>query len=39
MTDPDKAKSKRVGDAMMTMIKLDIAQLVMAAAGKRNSAE
>ena len=34
MTDPDKAKAKRVGDAMMTMIKLDIAQHERAAAGK-----
>ena len=33
MTDPDKAKAKRVGDAMMKMIKLDIAQLEKASAG------
>ena len=32
--DPDRAKAKRVGDAMMTMIKLDIAQLERAAAGQ-----
>lgn len=31
MTDPDRAKAKRVGEAMMTMIKLDIAQLETAA--------
>lgn len=31
MTGPDKARAKRVGDAMMTMIKLDIAQLERAA--------
>lgn len=34
MTDPDRAKAKRVGDAMMTMVKLDTAQLERAAAGK-----
>ena len=33
MTDPDKAKAKRVGDAMMKMIGLDISQLEKAAAG------
>jgi hypothetical protein len=27
MADPDKARSKRVSDAMMQMIKLDIAAL------------
>lgn len=34
MTSPDKAKAKRVGDVMMTMIKLDIGQLERAASGK-----
>ncbi len=32
LSDPDVAKSKRVMDAMMTMIKLDVAQLEAAAA-------
>ena len=34
MADPDRAKSKRATDAMMTMIKLDIAALEAAYAGK-----
>lgn len=34
MADPDKAKAKRVGDAMMKMVKLDIAALEAAAKGK-----
>jgi hypothetical protein len=33
MIDPDRAKAKRVGDAMLKMIKLDIAQLKAAAEG------
>jgi len=32
MADPDKAKAKRVGEAMMKMVKLDIAELERAAA-------
>ncbi len=35
MTDPDKAKAKRVGDAMLKMIKLDIAKLETAAEGAK----
>lgn len=31
MSDPDRAKAKRVGDAMMKMVKLDIAVLEAAA--------
>jgi predicted 3-demethylubiquinone-9 3-methyltransferase (glyoxalase superfamily) len=31
MSDPDKAKAKRVGEAMMKMVKLDIAELERAA--------
>ena len=31
--DPDKAKAKRVGDAMLKMVKLDIAALEAAANG------
>jgi predicted 3-demethylubiquinone-9 3-methyltransferase (glyoxalase superfamily) len=31
MADPDKAKAKRVGEAMMKMIKLDVAELERAA--------
>ncbi len=33
MSDPDAARSKRVMQAMMKMVKLDIAQLAAAAAG------
>jgi predicted 3-demethylubiquinone-9 3-methyltransferase (glyoxalase superfamily) len=33
MTDPDKDKARRVGAAMMTMVKLDIAALEAAARG------
>jgi predicted 3-demethylubiquinone-9 3-methyltransferase (glyoxalase superfamily) len=33
MTDPDKAKVKRVGDAMLKMVKLDVAGLEAAAEG------
>ncbi|MGZ8407436.1 MAG: VOC family protein, partial [Caulobacteraceae bacterium] len=33
MSDPDRAKAKRVAEAMMQMIKLDIAALEAAAAG------
>ncbi len=33
MTDPDRAKAKRVGDAMLKMVKLDIAKLEAAAEG------
>lgn len=33
MSDPDKGKAKRAGEAMMTMVKLDIAALERAAAG------
>jgi predicted 3-demethylubiquinone-9 3-methyltransferase (glyoxalase superfamily) len=31
MSDPDRAKAKRVGEAMMKMVKLDIAELERAA--------
>jgi predicted 3-demethylubiquinone-9 3-methyltransferase (glyoxalase superfamily) len=31
MSDPDKARAKRVGEAMMKMVKLDIAELERAA--------
>jgi predicted 3-demethylubiquinone-9 3-methyltransferase (glyoxalase superfamily) len=31
MTDPDRAKAERVGDAMLKMVKLDIAKLEAAA--------
>ncbi len=34
MSDPDRARAKRVSDAMMKMVKLDIAALERAAAGK-----
>jgi predicted 3-demethylubiquinone-9 3-methyltransferase (glyoxalase superfamily) len=34
MSDPDKAKAKRAGDAMMKMVKLDIAKLKAAYEGK-----
>ena len=34
MTDPDKAKAKRAGDAMLKMVKLDIAKLEAAFEGK-----
>ena len=33
MADPDRAKAKRVGDAMLKMVKLDIAKLKAAAEG------
>lgn len=33
MADPDRAKAKRAADAMMTMVKLDIAAIEAAAAG------
>jgi len=33
MADPDRAKAKRVGDAMLKMVKLDIAKLEAAAEG------
>ena len=33
MTDPDKAKAKRVAEAMLKMVKLDIAGLQAAYAG------
>lgn len=33
MSDPDQAKVKRVTEAMLTMVKLDIAELEAAAAG------
>ncbi len=33
MSDPDKARAKRVGDAMLTMVKFDIAALEAAYAG------
>jgi predicted 3-demethylubiquinone-9 3-methyltransferase (glyoxalase superfamily) len=33
MTDPDGAKAKRVGDAMLKMVKLDVAKLEAAAEG------
>lgn len=32
MSDPDKAKARRVGEAMLTMVKLDVAELERAAA-------
>ncbi|HEU4955030.1 MAG TPA: VOC family protein, partial [Gemmatimonadales bacterium] len=34
MTDPDREKAKRVGEAMLKMVKLDIAELERAAAGE-----
>ncbi|MCT7663511.1 VOC family protein [Shinella kummerowiae] len=34
MSDPDQAKVKRVTEAMLTMVKLDIAELEAAAAGR-----
>ena len=33
MTDPDRARARRVGEAMMTMVKLDVAALEAAARG------
>ncbi len=33
MTDPDRAKAKRAADAMMNMVKLDIAGLQAAYSG------
>jgi predicted 3-demethylubiquinone-9 3-methyltransferase (glyoxalase superfamily) len=35
MSDPDRTKAKRAADAMMKMVKLDIAALQAAYAGKR----
>ena len=35
MADPDTAKAKRVGDAMLKMVKLDIAKLEAAAQGAK----
>jgi predicted 3-demethylubiquinone-9 3-methyltransferase (glyoxalase superfamily) len=37
MNDPDRAKAKRVADAMLTMVKLDIATLEAAAEGRTHS--
>jgi predicted 3-demethylubiquinone-9 3-methyltransferase (glyoxalase superfamily) len=34
MTDPDREKAKRAGEAMLKMVKLDIAELERAAAGE-----
>ena len=34
MTDPDREKAKRAGEAMLKMVKLDIAELKRAAAGE-----
>jgi len=34
MADPDKAKAKRASDAMMKMVKIDIAALKAAHEGK-----
>ena len=34
MADPDRAKAKRAADAMMKMVKIDIAELQAAYAGK-----
>jgi predicted 3-demethylubiquinone-9 3-methyltransferase (glyoxalase superfamily) len=38
MADPDRAKAKRAADAMMKMVKLDIAVLEAAYAGKETAA-
>jgi predicted 3-demethylubiquinone-9 3-methyltransferase (glyoxalase superfamily) len=38
MTDPDRAKAARAAEAMMKMVKLDIAGLEAAAAGNRGEA-
>ena len=38
MADPDRAKAKRAADAMMKMVKLDIAVLEAAFAGKETAA-
>jgi predicted 3-demethylubiquinone-9 3-methyltransferase (glyoxalase superfamily) len=35
MSDPDRAKAKRASDAMMKMVKIDIAALQAAFAGKK----
>ncbi len=35
MADPDRAKAKRVGDAMLKMVKLDIAELEASAEGAK----
>jgi predicted 3-demethylubiquinone-9 3-methyltransferase (glyoxalase superfamily) len=35
MTDPDRVKAKRVADAMMKMVKLDVAKLEAAAEGAK----
>jgi predicted 3-demethylubiquinone-9 3-methyltransferase (glyoxalase superfamily) len=35
MTDPDRVKAKRVADAMMKMVKLDVAELEAAAEGAK----
>jgi predicted 3-demethylubiquinone-9 3-methyltransferase (glyoxalase superfamily) len=35
MTDPDRAKAKRVADAMLKMVKLDVAGLAAAAEGAK----
>ena len=37
MLDPDRQKAKRVGDAMLKMVKFDIAELERAAAADPNS--
>ncbi len=37
MLDPDRQKAKRVGDAMLKMVKFDIAELERAAAANPNS--
>jgi predicted 3-demethylubiquinone-9 3-methyltransferase (glyoxalase superfamily) len=37
MVDPDRQKAKRVGDAMLKMVKFDIAELERAAAADPNS--
>ena len=34
MTNPDREKAKRAGEAMLKMVKLDIAELERAAAGE-----
>ena len=34
MTDPDREKAKRVGDAMLKMVKFEIAELERAVAAK-----
>ena len=37
MTDPDREKAKRVGDAMLKMVKFDIVELERAAAAKTSA--